>query len=917
MRRCGLTVHLAPLLACGSILAAWTGVASAYYAFGKNKLPAGFDWVQTDVGPYRLVFPRGFEKIGSLASHEVRRGAPQVEDLLGIEPRRIVPIVVYGSPSAFMETKILPEIIPEGVGGFTEFIQGRVALPNTGACGELRHVVVHELTHALMLEKLARIATLTRHVSRPSVPLWFVEGLAQYASSPWTAHDEMVCGDAFLDGRLPDMNDLWKVSGSYLLYCAGHSAVLFLTETFGRGTIRMILDEVGECPFEEALSRVTGMDMATLSAAWKNWLGRRMAGLFERDDPTVRFPPVFHAKGGYLSPAPWGQETDTVACLSYGDGYASIWVRPTSGGKPRRIVKAGGREGLESLHLFRSRLGVSGSGRLAFAAKDGDRDALYVVDGRTGRVEGRWRPSSLLSIASPTFSPGDSLIALSAMDTSGIVDLFLLDTRDGSLRRLTWDVFDDRSPSFSPDGTRLVFHSDRTPSGLARCSNIYELELATGTLTQLTCGAYADRDPVWSPTKAVTFVSDRGGGVGIWETDGIHVRPLVQVQGGAFDPRWSFDGDRLYFVCYRHGAHSIRVARRQGLTEPWREMETAECGGYWEEPGGGEPGSIRPYVRRYSLDLAGGMLTYDPTLTGGGGANLLLSDVLGERRIYLHLSNGAESARDFLSSFNLAVAYADVGPRVARSVGVFRLALRSEDLLGAGTIERHNGSAAFVSYPLSRFHRLDAGTSLRLVEDELRAQRTELYAEVGYVRDTAVWGFEGPWEGTRLSLKLQGALDMGTGTFVRRELFADARSYLRLSRTCTLANRLQWWHSGGSNPRRFSLGGAFSLRGWDRERMVGRTRVLGNVELRFPLLLGISLFTPAGELTVGPLRGACFVDVGRAWDAAFPGLVGSVGAGLRLNVGSLLVLRLDAAARTDFSSPPRRLRTQFFFGWSY
>jgi outer membrane protein assembly factor BamA len=197
------------------------------------------------------------------------------------------------------------------------------------------------------------------------------------------------------------------------------------------------------------------------------------------------------------------------------------------------------------------------------------------------------------------------------------------------------------------------------------------------------------------------------------------------------------------------------------------------------------------------------------------------------------------------------------------------------------------------------------------------SQRTELYTEIGYARDTAVWGYEGPWDGSRVSVKLESALDAGSGAFVRRDLFADARYYVRLSRTCTLANRIQWWQSGGADPRRFGLGGTFSLRGWDGYRMLGRTRLLGNIELRFPVLLGIQLFTPAGEMGLGPLRGALFFDVGRAWDGQFPGLVGSVGGGLRLTLGGFLVIRFDIAARTDFSSAPGKPGTQFFFGWSY
>lgn len=909
---------------CGSVLliVLLVGTAAADYGFGKNKITyARGGWCQVDVGTYRLFFPEGFEKVGQLAAKEVARLAPTVEDLVGIESDHVVPIVVYGSQMAFLETPILPQILPEGVGGFTEFVQGRVVVPNTGAYGELRHVLVHELTHALTLDRLARISRLHRRMRIPALPLWFTEGLAEYASTEWTAQEEMVLGDAFLEGEIPDLRDLWKWNGTYLLYCAGHSVLLFMTEQYGRGIIADVLDRLGEAAsFDEALEAAVGLDGADVSAAWKHWLGRRLSYLFDRDEASVRFLSVVPTRQAFLSPVVWGDGSDTLACLSYGDGYTSVYMAGVGRGdaRPRRIVKAGGREGVESLHLFRSRLSASASGRVAFVAKSGDRDELYVVDGRSGRVLHRWRPEGLLSMASPAFSPEESLLAFSAMDTNGMVDLYLLTISSGALARLTWDVFEDGAPAFSPDGTRLVFYSDRTPHGPSRRTNLYCLNLTDGSITQLTCGAFRDFDPVWSPgDSSVVFVSDRGRGIGLWEVSGPRLRPLVATKGGAFDPAWSKDGRRLYFSTYRRGTHAVRAADRTELTGEWVEMDTGSCGGFWPEPDGADY-AVRSYSPRYSLDVAGGMLSYDPSLTGGGGANIVLSDVLGEKRLYLHVSNGAETADDFLSSFNLAVAYADLTPRTPYSVGVFRLAVRDyvrpDDL---GVEERHNGAAVFLSHPLSRFHRVEAGASIRLVEEGGGSDRTELYTEVGYSRDTAVWGFEGPWDGSRISAKLETAIDAASGEVVRRDLFADGRLYLRLRHSCTVANRLQWWQSSGNDPRRFALGGTFSLRGWDDARMWGRSRVLANVELRFPVLLGIRLLTPAGEMSLGPLRGAVFVDAGRAWDGDFPGLVGSVGAGLRLTVGGFLVLRLDTAAPTDFSSPPGRPRTQFFFGWSY
>ena len=40
-------------------------------------------------------------------------------------------------------------------------------------------------------------------------------------------------------------------------------------------------------------------------------------------------------------------------------------------------------------------------------------------------------------------------------------DLFLLESDGKNLRQLTDDAPRDRAPSFSPDGKRIAFHSDR------------------------------------------------------------------------------------------------------------------------------------------------------------------------------------------------------------------------------------------------------------------------------------------------------------------------------------------------------------------------------------------------------------------------------------------------------------------------
>src|SRR5207249_7173613 len=86
-----------------------------------------------------------------------------------------VPIILYGSHNDFSQTNVTPELIDAGTGGFTELLRNRVVLPFMGPYEDLRHVVVHELTHAYMFDMLyggAAGAMLARH-SFYQLPSWF------------------------------------------------------------------------------------------------------------------------------------------------------------------------------------------------------------------------------------------------------------------------------------------------------------------------------------------------------------------------------------------------------------------------------------------------------------------------------------------------------------------------------------------------------------------------------------------------------------------------------------------------------------------------------------------------------------------------------------------------------------------------
>jgi Tol biopolymer transport system component len=129
------------------------------------------------------------------------------------------------------------------------------------------------------------------------------------------------------------------------------------------------------------------------------------------------------------------------------------------------------------------------------------------------------------------------------------VDVWVMDLPSKRLHRLTTDPGLDFSPTWSPDGRRIAFRSDRRGNDEVFVMN------ADGTgQRNLTRNPASDYSPAWSPDgRTIAFATDRadptGNDVWLMDADGSNPRPLVQ-QGGIDEyPTWSPDGSRVAFGC--------------------------------------------------------------------------------------------------------------------------------------------------------------------------------------------------------------------------------------------------------------------------------------------------------------------------------------------------------------------------------
>ena len=142
---------------------------------------------------------------------------------------------------------------------------------------------------------------------------------------------------------------------------------------------------------------------------------------------------------------------------------------------------------------------------------------------------------------------------------------------DGSDRtRLTTDPADDFDPSWSPDGSRIVFRSHRDGN-----EEVYVMAADGSQQTNLSRNPTSDYSPAWSPDgTTIAFASDRDGDpneIYLMDSGGSNQVRVTENPGIDEYPGWSPDGTRLAFHCTMGdvnpngtGDFEICVVRRDG-----------------------------------------------------------------------------------------------------------------------------------------------------------------------------------------------------------------------------------------------------------------------------------------------------------------------------------------------------------------
>jgi hypothetical protein len=992
------------LLAMAALLCA--APAQAQY-FGRNKVQyENFDFRVLKTEHFDVYFYPREQAAATAAARMAERWYARLSAVFAHRLSGRQPLILYATGPQFQQTNVVGGI-GEGTGGVTEALRRRIVLPIGGTLGDLDHVIGHELVHAFQYD-ITGTGSPNTYGAVPgaaALPLWFIEGMAEYlslgAEAPFTA----MWMRGAMEDTLPSFADLhdpryfpYRYGQALLAYVAGHWGDRILGDLLRAGA--RARDD------GRAIAAVLALPPDTLVARWhaeSYATYRPLLGTTRPvDSMATRIIGARRSEGaGYnVSPA-ISPDGDRLMFLSDRELFSiDLFLADARTGEvKRRITQTAVDPHLQSLQFIQSAGSWDATGkRFVYAGITAGRPLLVVYDVDRGRTEREIRVPELGEILNPGWSPDGHAIVFSAV-SGGLTDLYVYDLGTDSLRRLTNDRFADLQPAWSPDGRTIAFATDRftTDLGDLRIGHyaLALLDVASGRITRAPAlQAARQLNPQWAPDgSALYFLSDPLGVTNVYRvrlSDGTvtQVTDLFTGVSGitATSPALS--------VAQRSGRVVFSVFRSQGHEIYGIDAPEALAGKPPDRSEGGQPGILPPAHRHGSVLAqaladprtglpaetefpvepyrAGLKLTYigQPSLFAGsssygtyvgGGASLYFSDLLGDHNLVTGLQvNGG------LKDITALVGYQNAGNRLNWGAVVQQVPYLT-GAYAAGTADL-DGEPVFVeqslrerqtnrdlqgilAYPFNQSQRVEfaAGVSHISFDRELRTIATSLVtggevldrtedleagkslvlgrASAALVFDNSFFGATGPILGQRY--RLEASPTIGSLDFVRA--LADYRRYFLPVRPFTIATRLLHfgrYGSGGEDPRLqpLFLGNPGLVRGYTYgsfdasecvasgtdptacpvfDQLLGSRILVGNVELRFPLLGVLGIGT--GYYGALPVDFTVFADGGLAWvtdnDPSFAGgdrkPVYSAGAGLRFNLLGFAIAELNLVRPFD------------------
>lgn len=502
----------------------------AFAQFGQNKVQYKyFDWYYIQTEHFDIYFASGGETLAEFTSFAAEDALAKLQDSFNYNINSRITLIIYNSQNDFQETNVTDSYLSEGIQGFTELFKNRVVVQFAGSYKQFRHLIHHELSHAV-LNDMFYGGSLQNIISKNisvQIPLWFNEGMAEYQALGWDEDTDMFIRDAAIGEYLPDIQNL----NGYFAYRGGQAVFYYIAKKYGAEKIGELINALrGTGTVDGALKQTIGLSLKELNERWKKDIKR----VYWPDIEITQDPDEFAKRltdaeedGGFYNTSPAiSPQGDRIAFISNRDIFFGLYIMDAKDGSIiTQLAESNTSPNFEELNILTPGITWSPDGKkIALAALSHGYDVIYVFD--VEEEDYYTLPIKLNGIHGVHWS-WDGKYLTFVGQTSKQTDIYIYNLETDEVTNLTDDIFTDSDPCWSHDGKTIYFTSDRNSyltfddvdSGFKiykhnyNQTEIYALDIETRAVQRLTDMPKSNEtSPIVSPDGTqILFISDLNG----------------------------------------------------------------------------------------------------------------------------------------------------------------------------------------------------------------------------------------------------------------------------------------------------------------------------------------------------------------------------------------------------------------------
>ncbi|QNL21703.1 PD40 domain-containing protein [Hyphobacterium sp. CCMP332] len=492
--------------------------------FGMNRVNyKKVDWDVFVSENFEIYYYRGGQRHARFATLYAESQFKKITDLIDFSPYTRIRLFIYNSKNDLKQSNIDYSIPYYEAGGETNLVNRSIEVAFPGTNEEFEYDLKFGIAKTLINEMMygGSFKDVVQSSYLLSLPTWFVDGAAEYASRGWSIEMDDYVRDLIISNEFNKPSEFDERDAKYV----GQSLWNYIAIRFGKNNVGSILNLTRVLKnTESSISNTLGIPYQALINEWKNYYAAQAYNVLDKSD----MPEEEYAlrrknrKHRIYHDIKFSPDGNYLAYSENNHGKYKIYIKDLITGKKKSIYRKGFKNEDRRVNYEIPILAWQNNQILTFIDLKNNQLHRFSYNTEDKKLK-RYRPYIFSNISDASFSDDGTSLLLSA-ERNGMTDIYIYYVRSNNLKRITADYFDDIQPEFFPNSnSKLIFASNRTTDTLKIKKNeeidindtynlfIYDPEESTKGVSKETETFFQNKNPIPISDSEVLYLSDING----------------------------------------------------------------------------------------------------------------------------------------------------------------------------------------------------------------------------------------------------------------------------------------------------------------------------------------------------------------------------------------------------------------------